>query len=156
MQSTTFASFRKDTKKYIDNVIDSNEALLINRGKAPAVVILSLAEYNSMLATLHELTSTTNMQRLDSAIQKISKRQSIEKKFLIESALVMNESMRVLHEFDQIENAPCSTMEINNLKRNPKSTVREGWEQAFKQMHANGDDQLLNPDVLEDDTFDPW
>jgi|GEM_PF-1055835 len=106
MQSTTFASFRKDTKKYLDNVIDNNEALLINRGKSPAVVILSLAEYNSLLATHHELSSMTNMQRLDSAIQKINKRQLIEKKLLIESALVMNESMKVLHEFDQIENAP--------------------------------------------------
>jgi|GEM_PF-4003476 len=47
-------------------------------------------------------------------------------------------------------------MEIYNLKRNPKSTVREGWEKSFEQMHANGDDQLLNPDVLEDDTFEPW
>jgi len=156
MLSTTFTSFQKETKKYIDNVIDNNESLLVNRGKDPAVVILSLAEYNSWLATLHERSSTTNMQRLDSAIQKIKNGQTLEKKMLFESELVMEESMTVLHEFDEAEMDYFPTMDYKNLNQKPKSTVREGWDQAFKQIHANGDDQLLNPDVLEDDKFEPW
>jgi len=156
MLTLTITSFRKDINKYIDNVIDNNETLRINRSKKPSVVLLSLAEYNSFLATQHELSSKTNQQRLDSAIEKIKKRQTIEKQFLIESSLVMEESMNVLHEFDQIENAPYPTMVIDNLIHNPKSEVRKGWDKSFKQMHANGDDRMLIPDVFEDETFEEW
>ncbi len=36
----------------------------------------------------------------------------------------------------------------------PKSEPRKDWEDAFRQMHAAGDDQLLIPDVFDDETFD--
>lgn len=36
----------------------------------------------------------------------------------------------------------------------PISKPRQGWEQAFKEMHANGDDQLLIDDVFEDESWD--
>ena len=40
----------------------------------------------------------------------------------------------------------------------PEDTKRKGWEQAFKQMAENGDDQLVIPDVFvdEDDTDWQW
>jgi len=38
----------------------------------------------------------------------------------------------------------------------PKATPRKDWEKSFKQMHENGDDQLLMPDVFEDENFDEW
>lgn len=38
----------------------------------------------------------------------------------------------------------------------PKKNVREGWDELFKKMHENGDDELLIPDVFEDETFDEW
>lgn len=33
---------------------------------------------------------------------------------------------------------------------------REGWDLAFKQMHENGDDKLLIPDLFEDENLDEW
>ncbi len=33
------------------------------------------------------------------------------------------------------------------------NTPREGWADAFKNMHENGDDELLVPDVFEDEVF---
>jgi len=36
----------------------------------------------------------------------------------------------------------------------PKPEPRKGWDKAFRQMHAAGDDQLLIPDVFEDETFE--
>jgi antitoxin MazE len=36
----------------------------------------------------------------------------------------------------------------------PVHTPRQGWEQAFKEMHENGDDRLLIDDVFEDETWD--
>ncbi len=38
----------------------------------------------------------------------------------------------------------------------PKTEPRKGWEKAFKKMHENGDDQLLMPDVFDNETFDEW
>jgi antitoxin MazE len=31
---------------------------------------------------------------------------------------------------------------------------RQGWEEAFKKMHENGDDQLLITDVFDDELFE--
>lgn len=38
----------------------------------------------------------------------------------------------------------------------PKAEPRKNWEEAFKEMHENGDDQLLIDDVFEDENFDEW
>ncbi len=38
----------------------------------------------------------------------------------------------------------------------PISKPRKNWEEAFKQMHAEGDDQLLIDDVFDEETFDDW
>lgn len=38
----------------------------------------------------------------------------------------------------------------------PTTEPRKNWELAFKKMHENGDDQLLMPDVFEDESFDEW
>lgn len=37
-----------------------------------------------------------------------------------------------------------------------KATPRKDWEASFKKMHENGDDQLLMPDVFEDENFEEW
>ena len=82
MLTTTISDFRKDIKKYLDNVIENFETLIINRGKDSGVVIISLDEYNSLRATQHELSSQVNEQRLDSAINKLKTGSSFEKELL--------------------------------------------------------------------------
>ena len=82
MLTTTITDFRKDIKSYIDKVAENFETLIINRGKDQGVVILSLEEYNSLMATSHELSSRKNEQRLDAAIEKISKGNHFTKKLL--------------------------------------------------------------------------
>mgnify|MGYP006216700127 FL=1 len=42
----------------------------------------------------------------------------------------------------------------HDITLKPIKKAREGWEEAFKQMHANGDDRLLIDDVFEDEIFD--
>jgi prevent-host-death family protein len=54
MLSTTLSDFRKETKQYLDKVTNEHETLIINRGKDIGVVIISLQEYNSLNATLHD------------------------------------------------------------------------------------------------------
>ena len=60
MLTTTISEFRRDIKRYIDNVIENFETLIINRGKDNGVVVMSLDEYNSLTATQHELSSKIN------------------------------------------------------------------------------------------------
>lgn len=71
MLTTTLSDFRKDIKRYFDKVTQNFETLIINRGKDNGIVIMSLAEYNSLCATQHELSSRENEKRLDSAIEKL-------------------------------------------------------------------------------------
>lgn len=71
MQITTVSDFRKDIKSYLDKVVMNFETLIINRGKDSGIVVMSLQEYNSLMATNHELSSRKNELRLDSAIDKL-------------------------------------------------------------------------------------
>jgi antitoxin YefM len=82
MLTTSISDFRKDIKKYLDQVTQNFETLIINRGKDSGVVILSLDEFNALTTTQHELSSSTNEKRLDSAIQKFKKGNSFEKEMI--------------------------------------------------------------------------
>lgn len=82
MLTTTLSDFRRDIKRYLDNVTEDFETLIINRGKDTGVVIMSLDEYNSLNATQHELSSKVNEARLDSAIEKLKKGGSFQKKLI--------------------------------------------------------------------------
>jgi len=79
MLTTSISDFRRDIKKYLDKVTDNFETLIINRGKDRGVVIISLSEYNALQATNHEMSSKTNQDRLDSAIEKLSEGDSFSK-----------------------------------------------------------------------------
>lgn len=47
-------------------------------------------------------------------------------------------------------------LEKDYLVIKPKKTPRQGWDNVFKTMHENGDDNLLLPDVLDDENFEEW
>lgn len=47
-------------------------------------------------------------------------------------------------------------LEKDYIVLKPKTEPRKGWDKAFKQMHENGDDQLLMNDVFEDENFEEW
>jgi antitoxin YefM len=82
MLTTSISDFRKDIKKYLDQVTQNFETLIINRGKDSGVVILSLEEFNALTTTQHELSSSTNEKRLDSAIKKFKSGDSFEKEII--------------------------------------------------------------------------
>ena len=83
MLTASISDFRKDIKRYLDKVSQNFETLIIHRGKDDGIVIISLAEYNSLCATQHELSSKRNQDRLDSAIEQM-KSGNIKTKKLIE------------------------------------------------------------------------
>ena len=84
MLTTTLSSFRKDIKSYFEKVTQNFETLIINRGKDNGVVIISLAEYNSLCATQYEMSNKINEQRLDSAIENFKKGKSTINKLIEE------------------------------------------------------------------------
>ncbi len=84
MVVANISDFRKDIKTYFDNVVKNFETLIINRGKDSGVVIMSLEEYNSLMATNYELSSRTNEKRLDSAIEKLRKGDSFSRELVEE------------------------------------------------------------------------
>ncbi|MBS0001349.1 MAG: type II toxin-antitoxin system Phd/YefM family antitoxin, partial [Cyclobacteriaceae bacterium] len=54
-----------------DNVEDNNETLIIKRKTGKGAVVISLDEYNSMMETLHLLSSKKNADRLYESIQQL-------------------------------------------------------------------------------------
>ena len=84
MLTTTLSDFRKDIKKYLDQVTQSFETLIINRGKDSGIVIISLGEYNALKSTHHELSSRINQQRLDASIEQMKAGKKLVKKFDIQ------------------------------------------------------------------------
>lgn len=47
-------------------------------------------------------------------------------------------------------------LENDQIVIRPLSKPRMGWDKAFMEMNANGDDQLLMDDVFEDETQEEW
>ena len=84
MLVANISDFRKDIKSYFDKVAKNFETLIINRGKDSGIVIMSLEEYNSLMATSYELSSRINEKRLDSAIDKLKKGNSFTKDLIEE------------------------------------------------------------------------
>jgi len=79
---TNVSDFSNDIKTYLDKVSNNFESLIVNHGKNENVVIISLVEYNSLLATNYELSSRNNEMRLDSAIRKLREGKSFEKNLI--------------------------------------------------------------------------
>jgi antitoxin MazE len=38
----------------------------------------------------------------------------------------------------------------------PLSRPRKGWDKAFIEMNANGDDKLIMPDIFEEENLEEW
>ncbi len=82
MLIASISDFRKDIKSYLDKVAKNFETLIINRGKDEGIVVMSLNEYNALMATNHELSSRKNEMRLDTAIEKSRDGKSFEKELI--------------------------------------------------------------------------
>ena len=84
MLVASVSDFRKDIKNYLDRVSKNFETLIINRGKESGIVVMSLDEYNSLMATNYELSSKKNEMRLDAAVEKLKKGSSFQKELIEE------------------------------------------------------------------------
>ena len=79
MLAANYSEFRGDLKKYLDNVEKNNETLIIKRSKGRGAVMISLEEYNSMMETMHLLSSKVNADRLYESIRQLEAGKGISK-----------------------------------------------------------------------------
>jgi antitoxin YefM len=71
MIAANYTEFRNELKNYLDNVEFNNETLIIKRGSGKGTVLISLDEYNSIMETLHLLSSKKNAKRLFESIEQM-------------------------------------------------------------------------------------
>lgn len=71
MKAANFSEFRTELKKYLDAVEDDNEILIVKRKTGKGTVVISLDEYNSIMETLHLLSSKKNAERLYESIEQM-------------------------------------------------------------------------------------
>ena len=73
MIAVNFSEFRTKLKMYFDNVEDNNETLIVKRKTGKGTVVISLDEYNSIMETVHLLSSKKNADRLYESIRQMKK-----------------------------------------------------------------------------------
>jgi len=84
MIAANFTEFRTGLKKYLDNVENNHETLVIKRKSGKGTVMISLDEYNSIMETVHLLSSKANADRLYESIQQMRDGQIITNPDLID------------------------------------------------------------------------
>ncbi|HMS99086.1 MAG: type II toxin-antitoxin system Phd/YefM family antitoxin [Saprospiraceae bacterium] len=82
MIAANFTEFRTNLKQYLDDVEKNNETLIIKRGSGSGTVLISLDEYNSILETVHLLSSKANADRLYESIQQMKSGKSFQKELI--------------------------------------------------------------------------
>ena len=70
LQVTNVSEFRKNLKKYIDGVAESNNKVIVN-SNGKSVVLISLDEYNEMDETDYLLSSEENKKMMYEAKEQI-------------------------------------------------------------------------------------
>jgi antitoxin YefM len=84
MLAANFTEFRTGLKEYLDNVEYNNETLIIKRKSGKGTVLISLEEYNSIMETLHLLSSKRNAKRLYESIDQMRTGKKVQKQLIEE------------------------------------------------------------------------
>ena len=84
MLAANYSEFRGDLKNFLDNVEFNKETLIIKRGKGNGTVMISLDEYNSLMETVHLLSSKVNADRLYESMQQMKEGDSFSKDLIKE------------------------------------------------------------------------
>ena len=77
MIAANFSEFRTQLKKYLDHVEDDNETLIVKRKTGKGTVMISLDEYNSIMETVHLLSSKINSDRLYESIGQMKEGKTV-------------------------------------------------------------------------------
>ena len=84
MRAANFTEFRTNLKEYLDDVEKNNETLIIKRGTGHGAVLISLNEFNSIIETMHLLSSKANADRLYESISQMKTGKTFQKELIEE------------------------------------------------------------------------
>jgi antitoxin YefM len=84
MEITTYTSFRKQLKSYLDKVKISHAPLFVTRANGDDVVVLSKSDYESMEETFYLLKNPNNAARLLKGIEEYEKGLGTERSLIEE------------------------------------------------------------------------
>ena len=68
MTSVSYSDLRQNLAKYMDHAVNDREEIFVTRQGSESVVMMSAAEYRSMMETLHLLSSPANAESLRKSI----------------------------------------------------------------------------------------
>lgn len=71
MEIVNFPEFITNLKMYLERVEDNNITLVVKRKTGKGAVMISLDQYNSIMETMHLLSSKTNAIRLYKSIEQM-------------------------------------------------------------------------------------
>ncbi len=71
MNVTTISAFRKNTKKYVDEMVKRKDILVIARSGAQSLVMMPLERYNDMDTTEYLMSSPANTKRLLESLHEL-------------------------------------------------------------------------------------
>ena len=78
MIAANYTEFRTDLKRFLDEVEENHETLIIKRGTGKGTVVISMDEYNSIMETVHLLSSRKNADRLFESIRQMKDGEIVE------------------------------------------------------------------------------
>ena len=84
MIAANFTEFRTNLKKFLDSVENNNEILIIKRGSGKGAVMISLDEYNSLMETIHLLSSKANADWIYESIRQRKRGEGAHRKLIEE------------------------------------------------------------------------
>jgi antitoxin YefM len=84
MDAVSYSDLRRKLKSYLDRVFADNDPIIITRKNNENLVLLSMAEYNSLIETNYLMANEANAKHLLKSIRqartgKIHKRELFEK-----------------------------------------------------------------------------
>ncbi|THT99633.1 type II toxin-antitoxin system prevent-host-death family antitoxin [Lampropedia puyangensis] len=84
MQVISFSQARSQLKRVIDRVVADSDTTLILRRDGENAVVMSESTYNSMVETLHLLSTSANAARLMRAVEQDQQGQAVQRALLDE------------------------------------------------------------------------
>lgn len=88
MDVINYTDARQKLKEIMDRVVADMNQILITRQKAEPVVMVSFAEWTSILETLHLLSSPANAERLVSSMAQLEAGEGTEHELIEDDELV--------------------------------------------------------------------
>ena len=80
MKSITYSAARENLASTINRVCEDQAPIVITRNRDQAVVMLSLAEYESLQETAYLLRSPANAKRLIAAVESLNRGKGTKRK----------------------------------------------------------------------------